>query len=262
VPGFRQYQNGSNGAGPGEAVYHYAPKTREEAAADPVFGESSIPDRVLSVPNLDIIDQQSAWGAVWLTRNRGLVAGRETSDAFIFQTPQVRFGAMVTPLLVNTTRWQIDAIAPADTAPRTLERHIELLFAELLPPQARRPYDLRVTVRYAFALAQAARPAPTPGGPGKAERDDLLSTLPVALGPRFTVPAGAHALPATLTFRKALAQTLAAWKATNRPLEARGQYIFSVAFFSSRGAQGDDAANLPLLQVEDLRLPLASIVQG
>ena len=51
------------------------------------------------------------------------------------------------------------------------------------------------------------------------------------------------------------------WKDRTNPLQTKGMYTFSVAIFSNLGAAGHDGnARLPILRIEDLRLPLRSIV--
>jgi len=252
VPGYRLLQQGTPATSADATVtYSFAKKSPEEAAGDPIYGESSIPDRKLTFPDRDIVEQQNAWGAIWLTRNKELVPGRLTNPVFVYQTPQVRFTNMVTPLLVNTRPWPIDQIGSADGQPRrrSLAEHIAMLFAMLFPASATQAYDIRVTCRYAFALAVGAD-----------DNTDLLSILPVLLGPRFTIAAGAEMLAATQEFRASLVQAIGAWKDRNNPLQTKGMYIFSVAIFSNLGAASDDGnTRLPILRIEDLRLRLRSI---
>jgi hypothetical protein len=251
VPRFRTEDTPPANGASAEFSYTFAPKTPEEAARDPVFGESSIPDRVLSIPNLDIVNRQSAWGAIWLARNKELAPGRETNPAFVFQTPQIRFSTNVTPLLVNSERWYIDAEGgpgklglegPPDPRERTLDGHLEALFATILPETAGQPYDVQVAVRYAFALASHGD-------------EDLVSALPVTLSPRVRVEAGASMREATAALRTALARELQGWLARNRPRETKGMFVFSVAIFAH-------GANQPLLHIQDLRLRLESIAAG
>ena len=107
-----------------------------------------------------------------------------------------------------------------------------------------------MTCRYAFALAV-----------GGDHSTDLLSILPVLLVPRFTIPAGAVMLAATEEFRAGLVQAIGARKDRTNLLQTKGMYIFSVAIFSNLGAAGNDGnTRLPILRIEDLRLPLRSIV--
>ena len=232
-------------------TYQFVKKSPQDAALDPVFGESSIPDRILSIPDLDIIHEQNAWGAIWLTRNKGLVPHRATNPVFVYQTPQVRFNTRVTPLLVNTKRWDVATLPMGQPQTRTLAKHLELLFTTLLPnetvmpAEARHPYDIRVACRYAFALAI-----------GESGSEDLLSTLPVLLSPRTAIAVGQDRLVATQDLRAHLVHDITDWQTTNHPVHTKAMYIFSVSFFSNLS---DDTINQPLLRVDHLGLKLENI---
>jgi hypothetical protein len=254
VPGYElKHSDDVETSGASKAIrHHFDKKSPEAAAADPVFGESSIPDRKLTIPDLDIIGQQNAWGAIWLTRNKELVGGRTTNPVFVYQTPQVSFANMATPLLVNTRSWYIDTLGAADglPQPRSLAEHIQRLFETLLPASADRTYDIRLACRYAFALVRDT-----------GQDAGLVSTLPVLLGPRLTIGAGAPMLRETEDFRAAVAQAIDEWKERNKPLTTNGMYIFSLAIFSHLDASSvGDNTKLPLLRIEDLRLRLEHIV--
>jgi DNA gyrase inhibitor GyrI len=136
--------------------------------------------------------------------------------------------------------------------PRRLADHIQKLFETLLPASAERAYDIRLACRYAFALVRDA-------GQGA----DLVSALPVLLGPRLTIAAGEPMLAATEEFRANVVQAIDEWKGRNNPLTTNGIYIFSLAIFSHLDATSTgDNTKLPLLRVEDLRLRLEHIVQA
>ena len=214
--------------------YSYQPKSEEEPP-DLTYGVPNIPDFKVSIDNRDIIEQQNAWAEIWVSRNRNLSDDQPTHPAFIYQTPKVRFGNMITPLLVNSREWQIETLS---TEPQhTLGEHLEQLFSTLLPEQATRDYDLRISCGYAFALAE-----------GIGDNPDLLVSLPVALGPRFTVAAG----EATDQFRGDLKTAIRGWWDENQPATSKGMFVFKLAILSP-------GSNLPLLQIEDLRLSLENI---
>ncbi|HEY9830978.1 MAG TPA: LysM domain-containing protein [Stenomitos sp.] len=255
VPGYRQdvtaTRQGTQGSDK-TITYRFQKKSPEDAANDPIFGESSIPDRVFSIPDLDIIEQQNAWGAIWLTRNKNLLSGWKTNPAFVYQTPQVRFGSMVTPLLVNAQHWNIATINSSDGTPqnRTLAAHLQNLFDTLLPDIATKPYDFRVACRYGFALVLA-----------EDDDSDLLSTLPVLLSPRFSVPAGEDGLAATAELRSHLVTDIEAWYEENNPVATKARFIFSVSIFSNPDKDSSsDTINLPLIQIEHLEVRLENIV--
>jgi len=252
-----------------EGIYRFKQKTDEDAALDAVFGESDIPDRVLTIPNLDIVQHQNAWASIWLTRNKKLVRQRQpdgtptnafmtTNPDFVFQTPEVRFSNLMAPLLVNTQRWDIATIGSVDNTPQAhpLETHLEHLFATLLPllpvpPQSPlKAYGFRVACRYAFALSV-----------GTGITADLLSALPVVLSPRFSVAAGQDPLSATAELRNSLASEIKHWFQLNEPNATNALFVFSISLFSNpEETSTSDAVHLPLLRVDHLKLGLEHIM--
>ncbi|MEZ4837202.1 MAG: hypothetical protein R2873_35260 [Caldilineaceae bacterium] len=219
----------------------------QEANTVTGLGNSSLPDRALIVPDLDVIQQQLATASIWLTRNRELVDGRVTNPSFVYKTPLIRFRNSTSPLVQNRTPWDIAAIgSPTGAAQRRpLAAHVDALFAALLPAVAQNDYAIRIAVRYRFNLAEAgAQP--------------LFSSLPVLLGPRYPIDAGADLLPATADLRANLVRTLERWQQTMQPSTAQAAYQFRVAIFSRLRA-GTAANNLPLLQIEELFLGLGDV---
>lgn len=258
LPGYEQSPNQSFLAADALSLNHtFLQKSLQDAANDPVFGESSIPDYVLSLPDLDVVQQQNAWAAVRLTRNKNLVFDRvsqtyrQTNPLFVFQTPESRFTNPVTPLLLNTRRWNLASLAAAtsDLPTRPLEDYIQAMFDTLLPAQAEQPYDLRVACRYAFALAR------------NNQGDDLLSTLPVLLGSRLSVPVGEGGRsPVILNLRDSLATGIRLWQRDTLPVETGAMFIFTVSLFSNLSTDSPgEAANLPLLRVDHLAVYLQDI---
>ncbi len=215
------------------------------------FGESSLPDRKITVINLDVLDYQNAWGAIRLARNKNLVDGKITNPAFIFQTPEIRFKNRVTPLIINDKLWNIGALS---SSPQTLAIHLQRLFETLLPPEIKQPYDLRIACQYTFSLALSNSDV----------EDDLLSTLPVLLTPRFIVQPSANKstmLAVTEQLRNNIVKEIKDWQSQKRPNKTNGRYVFSVSLFShaQQAINSTDNPNLPLLKVERLSLKLLEI---
>ncbi|NEQ45859.1 MAG: hypothetical protein F6K00_20875 [Leptolyngbya sp. SIOISBB] len=229
------------------------------------FGESALPDRKVTVINLDILAYQSAWAAIQLTRNKNLITGRDTNPAFLFPTPAVRFKNPVTPLVINNKRWDIALLSTPNTV--DLADHLQALFNVLLPQPVERSYDLIIACQYAFALAVQT--------PGELSADDLLAKLPVLLTPRFTVEKpdaraiaaaqqnGTYIHDAELATRQ-LRLNLAAeiedwWRDQQAPNETNGRFIFSVSLLSDPTQTTASNPNLPLLVIENLELKLSNI---
>ncbi|NEO89964.1 MAG: hypothetical protein F6K56_06790, partial [Moorea sp. SIO3G5] len=222
-----------------------------DATGVETFGESALPDRKVTVTNLDVLDYQNAWGAIRLARNKNLIDGRETNAAFIFQTPEVRFKNRITPLIVNDKRWDIADLG--NTRSKTLTQHLEELFKVLLPAIINRPYDIRISCQYAFALAS------------NTNEEELLASLPVILTPRFTVQKSGDStdmLAVTQQLRTNIVREIDNWQTQKNPNQTRGRYLFSFSLFSNReNASSTENPNLPLLTVENLNLLLTDIIE-
>lgn len=218
--------------------YRFQEKSAEAAALDPVFGESSIPDRTLMIQDRDIIAQQNAWSGIWLSRNRQLVSYTPTNPVFVFQTPQVRFSNWVTPLLVNDRPWNIADLS--DTPQQTVLTHLQQLFKTVLPDAAPQPYGLRLDCRYSFAVATVGD-------------EQLFSTVPVLLTPRVAI---AQNTPLSSKLVTDIAQEIERWRQNNRPVEDQGRYQFTLNLFSGI----DNDATLPLLKIEQLYIQQLDIV--
>ncbi|WP_424100036.1 Calx-beta domain-containing protein [Moorena producens] len=222
-----------------------------DATGVETFGESALPDRKVTVTNLDVLDYQNAWGAIRLARNKNLIDGRETNAAFIFQTPEVRFKNRITPLIVNDKHWDIADLG--DSRSKTLTQHLEELFKVLLPAIINRPYDIRISCQYAFALAS------------NTNDEELLASLPVILTPRFTVQKSGDStdmLAVTQQLRTNIVREIDNWQTQKNPNQTRGRYLFSFSFFSNpENVSTTENPNLPLLTVENLNLLLTDIIE-
>jgi hypothetical protein len=227
-----------NGAGDPIHLQNELASMRVKALHGSIYGVPNIPDFMVSVDNRDIIEQQNAWAEVWLSRNRSL-GDRPTHPAFVYRTSRVRFGNMITPLLVNSKEWHIEELSSDHQRPFAV--HLEQLFKTLLPENATKAYDLRIGCGYAFALAEGAVGKP-----------DLLVPLPVTLGPRFSVNPGRGMLKATAPFRQNLETAIHQWWNVNQPSKSKGMFVFKLDIHSSAGS-------LPLLRIDDLRLELKNI---
>ncbi|NER29665.1 MAG: hypothetical protein F6J89_19120, partial [Symploca sp. SIO1C4] len=233
-----------------------------DATGVETFGESALPDRKITITNLDVLEYQNAWGAIRLARNKNLIDGMETNPAFIFETPEVRFKNRITPLIINDKQWDIAQLG--DSRSKALEEHLKELFKVLLPSDIERPYDLRVACQYAFALATMNE--------STENQDELLASLPVLLTPRFTVQEAGNdttttteddtiMLVVTKQLRENIAAEIKAWWEQKQPNQANGRYLFSFSLFSNAAsASVMENPNLPLLTVENLNLTLTDII--
>lgn len=230
----------------------------EESEGDlTFFGDSSIPDRMLSIENLDVIYHQNAWAYIWLSRNKELIPKFDTNPAFIFQTPSVRFNNLVIPFLVNEERWNIALLGSDGGLPvkRNLVGHLTHLFSILLPqkekPEAEGGYpdfEIRLDCRYAFAFAK-----------GKNLSYDLLSSFPMLVSLRLANPylAGKEDGDSFTGYIDDLANKILDWYHTNKPVEEQAAFIFSASYFSK--IEKESLSSLPMLKIEHLALQLVHV---
>lgn len=201
--------------------------------------------------NLDVIEHQNAWAAIWLSRNKILLAGHATNPKFIFQTPAVRFTNQVTPFITNDEPWDLATLHTpgAQAENKTLIEHMQRML-ELIAPAIDDNavnYEVRISCRYAFALAS-----------GTGLNADLVSTLPVLLGlrlnPRDEVEPGKKLLAA---YPKMLSDELNLWLGQNNPSRQNASFIFSVDLFSK--LDPNSLTSLPMLRIKHLELKLKNI---
>jgi hypothetical protein len=227
-----------------EQLYRFVEKSPEQAALDPVFGESSIPDRTLLIQDRDILEHQNAWSGIWLSRNRRLVPQAETNPLFVFQTPQVRFSNWITPLLVNRRPWDIAQLQEPGHQEQSIQDHLTKLFGTVLPEEAPQPYGLRLDCRYSFAVATVEN--------DDLEDEQLFSAVPVLLTPRLDIEQGTT-IDSGLVGD--IAQAIEIWQTRNVPIKDAGRFQLSLSFFSGF----DSKSTLPLLKIENLFIRQADI---
>ena len=222
----------------GESVtYCYEERSEEDLLANPevIFGESSIPDRTATIENLDIIEQQSAWAAIRLIRNKFLNDYFATNPVFIYQTPQVRFSNAKTPYLVNNTDWNIGELVSSGTA--NLADYIRAMFDAVLPETAGRDYTVQVGVRYGFSMV----------GTGE---DALRTTVPVLLGLRLLIAATSTMSDITAPYVEKMADAIEEWIDATDPQKQDGLILFTVMIFA--GLEDET----PLLRINDIMLDI------
>lgn len=210
------------------------------------FGDSSIPDRLLKIDNLDILHHQNAIGTIWLSRNKILINDKpeiQTNPAFVFRTPPVSFNNVLNPYLINHERW--DIAAELGVNGKLLVEQLDALFSTLLRPPSgdkKEQYDfeLRLSCRFGFPMAK-----------GKGIHYDMMSTLPVLLGQRMTKKEIQN------QSQTVLSKKIKHWIEENDPPLDGASFIFGINLFSKLEEQAK--SSLPMFRIEHLELKLADI---
>ncbi|MFK7772510.1 MAG: hypothetical protein AB8F94_10230, partial [Saprospiraceae bacterium] len=221
------------------------------------YGDSSIPDRVFRIENLDVLQYQNAAASIWLSRNKTLVFDEDTNPAFVFQTPAVSFANSAIPFITNDEPFDIAALGSADgVTPQDhdFQVHMENLL-KLIEPNATTleandyRYEARLSCRFAFSLAK-----------GKGLNDDLVSTLPLLIGLRLS-PGDSLDDKNRSEILKAypgkLKTEISKWFEQNRPIEESAYLLFSLDIFSK--LDPNENSSLPMLRVKRLELKLKNI---
>lgn len=220
--------------GPG-ARYAWAYVRRDDPATVMDYSTAlAIPARAIAWTGLDVLAVQTARTSVRVLRNRHLVAGAATADAFRLATPSVAFTDAAVPLL-RRPRYDLGTVRPAGgTGTTTCRALLAAFFGALFAGAEGRTVLVKMSASYRYRLTRADDPPPV--------------VLPIALLPATAVPAVPSPLPPAV---EALASRVEDWLAGERPLrDATAELTFTLEVFSGADVQ----QSMPLVVVEDLYL--------
>ncbi|MBS1913515.1 MAG: LysM peptidoglycan-binding domain-containing protein [Bacteroidetes bacterium] len=216
--------------------------------------------RTVVFETLDILNKQNAWGGVYTTRNENIfndaacnpTASIHTNREFIYRTPMVRFGNLLTPLIEYDGTIDVGSLSPAEPSPKGIGSHIGTLFTKFFEgiqnPAPNETRSIRVDCRYEYRL----------GNPYGIV-SPMIVTLPIAMSPPFDfrihADEDATCPQQAATFTCALADAITAWYYARLPERDQGRFIFDIAVYSSLGNTG----KLPIYHVKSLRLNLSDV---
>ncbi|CAJ3254289.1 LysM domain-containing protein [Burkholderia pseudomallei] len=140
-------------------VFHYVYKRKAGPGPEGSYlsaaNGQNIPGRTVRLPALDILQRQDAWSTVWVERNRELVPGKPSADAFVYTTPEVRFASPLYPTNDANAIIDVAAIPSGTPVKRSLQEHFDALFAYLLAGDTLPQIVAQVEVTYGYALNAA-----------------------------------------------------------------------------------------------------------
>jgi hypothetical protein len=175
----------------------------------------------ISWPGLNVASIENARAAVTVRRNQSL-GGIQAMADFVLTTATVKAPDLAVPML----QWEGDfALGGTD-----LGSAVQAAFASLFGSAAGLP--ITISGAYRYALVPAGN-----DGPG------LVTTLPVALGPRQTL--------GPLTGSN-VAAALSAWQSAHLPATEGGEWAVGLILYS----QLDKTGSRPLLVLDRLVRPL------
>ena len=190
----------------------------------------ALPERRVTLGSLDAFARQDAHAALEVFRNRRLVRHADTTPAFQFATPAVRFADRAVPLLAH------DAVALRGTGAepkRSLEGLLDAFFRALFVNAEGQRVGVKVDCSYTFEVSPGLSPA----------------VVPIAMMPAVDyTPAGT-----TPAFVPPLARAVDSWLAASAPPRSPASALrFAVEVFGApEGGQ-----SLPLVTIRDLHVAL------
>lgn len=187
--------------------------------------------REIQLGQLDVFSFENAWAGVQLIRNSSLFTDPAlvTDDAFVYQTPLVRFGHPLTPLL------DIDEVIPVRAASKQpLQTLIAKIFGDLLGGTVLSSHLLKIEVRFGYPLA----------GTVEAEVPVILiGAIEIAM--HNGVPDTAAA--------KTIADAIEVWRAAKGPNITDASFLtFDLAAFASLGHSL--SGTIPVVRIRRVRI--------
>jgi LysM repeat protein len=211
-------------------------------------------------PKRNVIQNQNAWGGIYLTRNDDLIASGPlgwsdiagatgpiapvpTNQAFLYETPLVRFVDPTTPLLVDQNTIDVAGLTGQSASPRSLTAQIEAMLDAVLEWGAGSPVQadsyLSILCSYSFPLS------------GGGSQQEIVATVPVRLVPTRYLSSGGKS-----TFAAQLSASIQMWEGWPTR-SANGFLVFDLKTFTVPvGTSGPTEALKPVLEFENLRIPV------
>lgn len=221
-------------AGPTRISYVYRCKAPQTGGATYLSAEQGqgIGARSVHLPGLDILQRQDASATVWVERNRELVAGRPSADAFVYTTAPVRFTNPVYPSSDSSVVIDVAAVPSGTPVVRSLQGHLQALFDELLAQVVEPDIVVQVEISYAYTTDPAR----------------MTITLPVLMQAPLGVALDAQGAElAAMT--EGWAQAVQTWLHTYAPSSQGARLCLDLTLMSNLTAQA-----MPLLRLRRLEL--------
>ena len=205
--------------------------------------------RRVRVPGLDLLAEQNARAGLRIRRNEKLSDHHPTNSAFVYETPELRFGSVFVPILEPDVAIRVeDSTEQPPTQDKLYHYLLDFLVDFFTPSGGVPPVDggvLRIEGGFRFALDREAN-----------ERA-LGITLPIYLTQPVLVttasPAPADAIPAA-TLAKGIADAVLAWFEERGLTGHDGELALRLTLYATRQNE-----QLPVLQLNEISLEMEHI---
>ena len=210
----------------------------------------AIPGRTVTLPELNVLEKQSARSVASLSRNEELVPEKKTADPFVYRTSEIQFANPHRPKLGWDDRIDISLVGSPDgeALRRPLAEHLSSFFENLFKNQtagSRDLFTLQLECIYEYLV--------NPGLP--------WVTMPVLFvpsspfdgdGPAVSLGGSSGGQDRSTSLISILSQGIWRWFEENSPHEAeKGALKFGLTLLSDLTDE-----SMPLLRLTDLSLPL------
>jgi LysM repeat protein len=204
-----------------------------------------ITQRVISYARFNIIKQENIWSGLSVTRNKILVPGVKTNDAFVYTTPVIRFISVLTPLLDPAIEINI-ANYTKETGKQPLQLYIsnflKALFAEIASEITTR--QLKIGTSYSYSLHDSDT--------------GLRTEIPISITTPYTfnIPADwditqCPVSPGGITpdspFVCQITALIEKWFGLHQPVTGYAKFMFDISLFS-----GLSNTQLPVLRLRNI----------
>lgn len=147
-----------------EGDYCYWFKSKSDGTPLRAADGQIIADREVVLTEMDILQRQDAWSAVYIKRNEELVIGKATASPFVYTTPNVQFANPLHPTINVNRVFHIAEIDSPDGKPvhRTLDAQLTALFDALLRDNTQQYVTFQVVCSYEYPINQDLQSVPLP----------------------------------------------------------------------------------------------------
>lgn len=236
LPGFKAVPLPKPAAGNTTKTYAYLDAQNEYL---PYAAGAAIHTRGIRFENMNILDEQTGWAGLHIRRNEVLVEGKETNPKFIYETPDLRFASVLTPLLNPDVPINIADSSASKPASDKLYHYLFNFLSDFFGSAPDAGGTIKFGGNFVYDLNAGAGPVPLP------------VSLPVWMTLPTQVTTGT-ATPPEVTiqaFSRSLADFIVSWFA-DRGLTGRiGQLAVQLFLYSALAG-----SNLPVLELQQLYL--------
>ncbi|HKP77071.1 MAG TPA: hypothetical protein VJT67_16185, partial [Longimicrobiaceae bacterium] len=228
------------GGGPADAFsFVYLKQGTTDQYLTAAAGQA-MPERIVVLQQMDVLQRQDAWSSVQVKRNE-VLAGKEVAEPFVYTTPLVKFADPLFPTLDQECPILLPLIGSDNGNPvtRPLDAQLNLFFDRLLEKNTQPTLTFQVEVTYEYLVNPQLGPVTLP----------VIMQAPLTVGvtPSEAAPG---APPTRQEMVERWSQAILRWFTAYTP-SCGGTLKFDLTTMSDLTEQP-----LPLLRLSNVQLPI------